>query len=119
MKPRTIALTLLGAMAAGAWLGAQSGPAATDLACPAGGMSDAGRSVSDVDGRRWTVWEVGPNDLFGGASPRWLVFRSGAERRQTADYPPDWRVRSDQELCTLLPRGTAASDARSEVPRAR
>jgi hypothetical protein len=94
--------------------------AAAATACAAGGMSEAGRrAVSDADGRRWTVWEVPPNDLFGGASPRWLVFHSSTERRRTSDYPPDWRVRSDPELCALVTRGDAAPNARSEVPCAR
>jgi hypothetical protein len=98
---------------------AERAHAATAAACAAGGTSETGRAVSDANGRRWTVWEVVPNDLFGGASPRWLVFHSSAERRRTTDYPPDWCARSDQELCTLLTRANVASDARPEVPRAR
>ncbi|AHG93690.1 hypothetical protein J421_6155 (plasmid) [Gemmatirosa kalamazoonensis] len=93
--------------------------ASTVTARAAGGTPEMGRVVSDADGRRWTVWEVAPNDLFGGASPRWLVFHSSVERRQTTDYPPDWRVRSEQALCELLMRADAARDRRSEAPRGR
>jgi hypothetical protein len=77
------------------------------------------REVRDALGRLWTVSEVVPNDLLGSASPRWLVFRRGAGHRQTSDYPPDWRARSDHELCRLLTLGDSASDVPPDMPDAR
>ncbi|AHG93278.1 hypothetical protein J421_5743 (plasmid) [Gemmatirosa kalamazoonensis] len=81
--------------------------------------SATAREVRDASGRSWTISEAGPNDLFGGASPRWLGFHSGAVHRQISDYPPDWRARGDEELCQLLTRDDAVSDERPEAPRAK
>jgi hypothetical protein len=79
----------------------------------------AERDVRDAAGRLWTVSEASPSDLFGSASPRWLVFRCGAARHQTSDYPPDWRARSDEELCRLITLGDHTPDEQPEAPRAR
>jgi hypothetical protein len=60
------------------------------------------RLVCDPAGRRWAVREVGPNDLFGGESPRWLTFRSAGAERRTSAYPPDWESLSAAALLALL-----------------
>lgn len=74
------------------------------------------RLVCDPAGRRWAVREVGPNDLFGGESPRWLIFRSAGAERRTSAYPPDWESLPAEALLALLallPRAGAGPRART------
>jgi hypothetical protein len=61
------------------------------------------RLVCDPAGRRWAVRETTPNDLFGAASPHWLVFRSAGEERRTSVYEPSWASLPDAALLALLP----------------
>jgi len=73
----------------------------------------------DEGGREWEVWEVGarpqladrpvaPNADPAQATPRWLCFASGTERRRLLTYPPRWQTLSPADLAVLCRRATPA-----------
>jgi hypothetical protein len=95
----------------------------------------AHREFTDRQGVHWQAWEVIPTTAerrsagerrFGARDKRerrtkrqfrvpmdaglatgWLVFESSAEKRRLSPVPPDWTVRTDEELAKLCSSAVA------------
>ncbi len=54
----------------------------------------AHREFTDLQGRRWAVWEVyprvGTRPVLPELAEGWLAFESSWEKRRLAPIPPDW-----------------------------
>jgi hypothetical protein len=78
--------------------------------------SSTPRFFTDSSGTAWTIYEIQPADVVGGANlflphPErrggWLLFESEhGERRRLAPFPPDWRNVSTYEIERWCMRAT-------------
>jgi hypothetical protein len=64
------------------------------------------RSITDLLGTAWQVWEVRPPQRREGIAAAWrdgwLGFQSDAERRRFAPIPDGWQAFSEDDLLLLL-----------------
>lgn len=81
------------------------------------------RTFKDPDGNEWEVFEVRPQGMRGAItaaradrdpmySNGWLCFGAGGAKRRLSPPPSYWEHSSDEELCRLLARASAARKMR-------